>query len=145
MLPPKQPQIDENWIAFGINSSNPDANAYVGVDSEGTTHLQRNESLEIGCSIYGPDAFFIAALIRDGFQIPQNLEALTRANMGFTGTGPAMQVPDLINERFVNRVEMTITLQYQTQRTYSIPTLVSATGKIHTVLGTEQYLLDWET
>lgn len=143
--PPKQPDFDINWIAFGIIESAPDANAFIGTDADGVTQSQRHEGLEVACSIYGPDALEIAGLLRDGFQIPQNLIALRTAQMGFVEVNSARHVPDLVNERFINRVEMSVFLRREVIRTYAIPTLISATGTIHTVLGNEQYLLDWET
>lgn len=142
--PPKQPDIDINWISFGIADSSPDANAWLGTDAAGVTTMQRQEGLEIACSIYGPDALETAALIRDGFQVPQNLEGLRSANMGFVETSRAVHVPDLVNERFINRYELSVILRHQAQRTYPILSVLSATGVIHTVLGSEQYLLEWE-
>lgn len=143
--PPKSPDIDINWIAFGIAQSEPDANSYVGVNQAGATISQRQEGLEIACSLYGPDALETAGLLRDGFQIQMNRDGLRSANMGFTNVSQALHIPDLINERFINRYEMSIFLRRQIQRVYPTLTLLSATGTIHTVLGTEQYLLDWET
>lgn len=145
VIPPKQPDIDINWLAFGILSSTPDANAYLGVDSFNRQTSQRHEDLEISCSIYGPEALDVACLIRDGFQMPPNLEGLRSANMGFVEVSRALHIPDLINERWVNRYEMAIHLRREIQRVYPILTILSATGQIHTVLGNEEYLLDWET
>jgi hypothetical protein len=145
IVPPTQPDLDVNWMAFGVSASVPDANAFIGVMQDGRIQTQRHETLEIGCSIYGPDAMEIAGLIRDGFQIPQNLESLRSASMGFVEVSPARHLPELINERFFNRVEMVVVLRREIQRVYPIVTILSATGTIHTVLGNEEYLLEWET
>lgn len=143
--PPKQPDIDVNWIAFGISRSEPDANAYVGIDSNGVTTSQRQESLEIGLSFYGPSALDVYTGLRDGFQIQQNLDALRSADMGYTALSGAQHVPDLVNERFIDRYEASLVLTRQVTRLYPIVSLISASGIIHTVIGNENYLLDWKT
>lgn len=140
--PPKQPDLNVNWMAMGIDVSTPDANSYLGVDSDGTTS-QRMEALEIGCSLYGPDALETAGLIRDGFQIQVNLDNLRVANMGFVEVSPARHIPDLVNERFINRVQMSVFLRREVQRIYPLLYFLSATGTIHTVIGNEDYLLAW--
>lgn len=142
--PPKQPDISTNWMAMGIDSASPDANGYLDTNEDDEVISQRHELLDVGCSIYGPDAFEIYGLLRDGFQVPQNRYALRSANMGFVEIGPARKIPDLVNERFVNRIVTSVFLRREIQRVYPIPTILSAVGEIHTVLGDEPYLLDWE-
>lgn len=143
--PPKSPDILVNWMAFGISVASPNANLYIETDNAGVTRTQRMETLEIASSIYGPDALEIAALITDGFQIPNNLEGLRSAKMGFIEVSPTRRVPDLVNERFVDRIQMSIFLTREIQRVYPILSILSANGTIHTVIGNEEYLLDWST
>lgn len=130
--PPPQPGIDTDWLAFGIIFSDPDANGYLGdgpiVGDEQTTISQRHEGLEVLCSIYGPNALENADIIRDGFQIPWNLDGLRQGNMGFVCTGKIIHLPELINERWVERYEMTVSLRREIQRTYPILTFISASG-----------------
>ena len=145
IAPPKQPELTTDWLAFGVALITPDANAYVGMDSAGNSTFQRHEGLEIPLSFYGPNAMQKASEIRDGFQIQQNLEALRAANMGFAYVNEARHIPERIHERYVNRVEMSVFLRREVQRTYPILSFLSADGVIHTVLGSEEYLLEWQS
>lgn len=145
IAPPKQPDVAVNWIGFGVDVAVPDANAYIGLDESVNTVSQRHETLEVGCAIYGPDALDIYGLIRDGFQIQPNLFALRSANMGFVEISQALTLPDLVHERFINRVQTSIFLRREIQRVYPIVTLLSANGVIHEFSDGEEYLLDWST
>lgn len=145
VAPPKQPDIDQNWIGFGVDLLTPDTYQFLGMDGAGVTTTQRQEGVEVGLSIYGPSGLEIAGLIIDGLQIPQNLEALRAANMGFQESSQPRQVPDLVNERWIARVELGLKFRRQITRTYPIVSILSATGRIHSVVGNEQYLLDWST
>jgi hypothetical protein len=133
--PPKQPDIEVNWLAFGIKSNKSDFNAYVGKDNSNPPIpiLLRQEELEVELQVYGPAALENAGFIRDGFQIPQNREALKSGNMDFAYDSTITHTPDLINERWYNRMIFSIFLRRQIQRNYpSILTLVSANGTIYT-------------
>ncbi len=141
--PPKQPDIGVNWMAIGIETLTPDANGYVGVNEDEATVSQRHEAIDVSCHIYGPDALENADLIRDGFQVPPNLEALRSADMGFVETSTARHLPDLVNQRWINRYIMNVILRREVRRVYPILTFLSARGTIHSVVGDEEYLLDW--
>lgn len=141
--PPKQPDIDINWMAFAVTQSNPDANAYTGLKEDDTAILQRHETLEIQCSFYGPDCEDLASLVRDGFQIQQNLEGFRFANMGFVSVSQAIHLPELVHERWIDRVEMSIYLRREIQRAYPVLFFASAGGTIKTVLPSGPYSFAW--
>lgn len=145
--PPKQPDINVNWLAFGVANLTPDAYSYVATgDTPTNIYSQRQETFEVTLSIYGLHALETYGLLRDGFQIPQNLQALFSANIGFTEITGAFRVPELVNERFINRVTTSIFFRREIQRLYGgALTLTSASGTIHTFFGDEPYLLNWGT
>lgn len=141
--PPTNPANDVNWLAFGVDIVSPDANAYFGIDPDNNlkSNMQRHEAIELGCAIYGPEALETYGVLRDGFQVPQNRYALFDNDMGFVEILPARKVPELINELWYNRVQTSIILRREIERSYGVPTVVSASGVIYTDL--EDYSLDW--
>jgi hypothetical protein len=142
--PPKQPSINTDWIAFAIQNVIPDANAYTWLNDQNIDQLTRMEKLEIQIAYYGPNSLENISVLRDGFQIQQNLEAMRAAGMGFNGLTQAIRGPDLLNERWVNRWEMTLTLVRQVLRVYPVLSFASAAGSIHTVVADEDITLNWE-
>jgi hypothetical protein len=130
--PPKQPDIYIDWIAFGLSEDESDTFAYDSVNSSGANVFQRMDALTLNCSFYGPNGFSIAQSTRDGFQIGQNREALQSAKMDFVSTGKMTRAPDIVNERWVDRWEMAISLRAEILRSYSILNLVSMNGTLYT-------------
>lgn len=141
--PPKQPDLPINWLAFGVGSVTPDANAYQAVES-GVVTLARQETLRIVISVYGPAAQENITLIRDGFQIPQNNASLKRANMGYVDISDARHIPDLVNERWIDRYVCELTLHRCIQREYPILDFTSATGTVYTQTAADRnFQLSW--
>lgn len=142
--PPKQPDLSVDWMAFGIVRHKRDTYAYSDLDADDNNNLIRQELLEVQCSFYGPNSLDVGSQVLDGFQIQQNLEALRSANMGFKEMSEMVHLPELVNERYIDRYEATLFLVRQIQRVYAILPIVAANGTIHTVLGNEEYLLNWD-
>lgn len=147
--PPKQPDIFTNWLAFAPVDNAPDANAFVGsvLDGPDTVNItQRMSKLEVQCGFYGPASLEYADLTRDGFQIPQNLASLTQAGMGFVGSNNAKRVPDLVNERWVDRWEISFFINRQVLRAYPILPFLSVAGRIETITnGSNLKIVNWKT
>ena len=143
--PPKPPDIATNWLAFGVEVNAADANAWVDMDADGVQHSQRQENLDVKCSFYGPLAMSYAQIVRDGFQIQQNLEALRLANMGFVSTGAILQMPDLVNERYITKVVMSVHLRREIKRIYPVLSLEGAGGTINSESGDDVIETPWQT
>jgi len=129
--PPVQPDVTVNWISVGLTEDDSDTNAFVGIDQSGNNQFQRQEALTLDCMFYGPDSLEIGKAVRDGLQIKQNLEALQSANMNFVSTSRMTRVPDLVNERWVDRWTMSVYLRRQINRVYPILTFVSGSGTLY--------------
>lgn len=140
--PPKQPDINVNWLAFGLGSATADNNAFVTAGSNAeeppTPLLQRNELIPIIVSVYGPAAYDNITMIRDGFQLTQNLTSLRQANIGFAYDTPAQHVPDLFNERWYDRWRIEFFIRRQVQRSYPLLSFLSASGTIYTSVATNE-------
>jgi len=135
--PPKQPEPDVDWCAFGVTPSKPDAGPAIIHDGTGTGRdiVQRHEELELMCSFYGPHGSAIAALARDGAAMPQNNGMLRAGNMSVVRTGEIRAAPDLVNQQWVRRYDMTITVRRQIQRIYPTLNFESAEVRITTDTG----------
>lgn len=132
--PPKEPDIEIDWLAFGLVKAKPDSNAFVGLDSNNVNLTIRHEELHVRCVFYGPNGYDNSGLMRDGFQLSQNREALMSAFMNFVETTEATRVPDLVNERWVDRWEMEAVFRREIMRTYPVLNFVSASGVIKSVV-----------
>lgn len=130
-MPKDKPLTSDNWLAFGISETLPDANAYTEQKQDGTGQtLQRHQGLSVLCSFYGPAALNNAQILRDAFQAPQNRDVLKTGFIDFTGCGSAIKVPEVHGGVWFMRVDMTVFLTQQINRDYTVLDFASSSGTI---------------
>ncbi|MGS1072360.1 phage neck terminator protein [Burkholderia glumae] len=124
----KQPAPDANWCAFGVSDQAPDANPVIQHDGtgDGSDTYIRHQSIEVACSFYGPNAKGYAQRLADGLAIPQNREALGVNDMAFVGVSGIRAAPDFVNQQWIRRYDITVTLRRKITRTYPVLNLLSA-------------------
>ena len=131
---PKQTAPSSNWCAIGITDVMPDANPYIEHDGVlgGVDHYQRHETLDVLASFYGPAGMRYAAQFRDGLTVPQNLEALQLLGMGYVNAQTIRAAPDLVNQQWIRRYDLSFTLRRQVIRTYAVRNIASADIRLNT-------------
>jgi len=143
--PPNLPPVGTPcWAAFGINARGTSVFAFTKhvpavtgpPDVPAYDEYRRHEELDILTSFYGPESDTYATLLRDGIQIPQNLEVIEQAGMGLIETGELKTVPELTKERWLQRVDLTVRIRRQIVRRYAIQSLVGADVTVNNELYT---------
>jgi len=140
--PPNIPGIEVDWCAFGIQNQIPDANSYHKQLDEGGAQLLRHEELEVYCVFYGPDAKINAGKLRDGLEIGQNREILLLNGIGLKGFSNTKTFPELINNRYFERSDITMTLRREIRRDYDILHFLSADGTVYADDAASQPLIE---
>jgi len=119
------PEAGMNWCGFGITDfSHDDSPAFIQAD-EGA-QMWRHEVIECMASFYGPGGQQIATVFRDGLQIPQNNDELSRVGLSFQDASPLIPFPELINNQWVRRYDITVRLRRKVIREYGVKSLVDA-------------------
>lgn len=139
--PPDQPAFSVDWVAFGIVSTVGDWNPYQGHDPDanegyGCNVLERDEELVLLHSFYGPGGMALQSRYQDGVLVDQNRAALQANGIKLVGLAPALQVPALLKQRWVKRMDQRVTFRRRVRREYPVLNIASASG----VLDNEQYL-----
>lgn len=142
--PPPVPNIDTNWMAFGITARRADNDPYqVEKDDGQRTLMLRHEELDIMLAFYGPDCLQKAAEVREGFELTQNTESLLLAGMAYIDLSDIIHAPELVNDRYFDRADTTLTIRREVRREYRILNFVSANGAIHANRDVTTLSRDW--
>ena len=133
-IPPQQPLATVDWCSFGARGQTPDAGPSVvhNASGAGQDKMQRHETIAWLASFYGPNSRTNAELLRDGFGIWQNRQALQADGMAFVDTSDLTRVPAKVNQQFVSRDDIIFTIRRQIRRSYPVPTIVVASTAVST-------------
>lgn len=130
--PAVTPEIDVNWMAYGISERRADFSAYLGDNTDGLeTKFIRHEEVDINLIFYGDDCLEIAQDVSDGFLISQNNENLFIAGLGYATMSSILSTAELIKNKFYDRCDATLTLRREIRRNYPILSFLSASGIVY--------------
>ncbi|UGB46997.1 hypothetical protein LQ772_06815 [Frateuria edaphi] len=125
---PKQPEPTANWCALGVPRTGPADFPAIEHDGtgDGQSTLHRHEEFDVLASFYGPAASGYAKTLRDGLYLAQNRAALQAAGIDLIGTSDLTSAPDLINQQWVRRYDVTLSFRRHAARTFAVLNLLSA-------------------
>lgn len=132
--PPKQPEPEQDWCAIGVTITDQDPNPSITHNGagDGSDTYVRHQEIRLLATFYGPTAQGYAQTLADGMTIPQNGEALKAQGLVFVEALTMISVPELVNQQWVRRYDLTLRLRRRTERTYQVLNILSADTTILT-------------
>lgn len=127
---PALPAADKNWCGFGITEFIPDSNPAFVNQTDDNSQLWRHEVIETMASFYGPQSQAVAMQFRDGLTVEQNNETLKLSGLTLADYSSITPSPELINNQWMRRYDMTVRLRRKVVREYGIKSLLSAPVQI---------------
>lgn len=129
--PPNQPDFNVDWVAFGVQTADADVYAYGKHDPSGNGGLgadqvERDETLKVLISFYGPNSTMLISQFRDGIQIDSNRDALTAVGIKLQECQTETVLPALLKEKWVKRIDTNVIFRRRVKRSYAVNTIVSA-------------------
>lgn len=138
--PAPVPGIDTDWMAFGQTNRRTEMYPFMYE----TTQI-RHEECDFLLTFYGPNCLGNAGALRDASDLPQNQESMFLAGMKLVDYTDITHAPELVNERWFDRCDMTITIRREIRREYSILKFVDAVGGIEANRDSSTLTREWAT
>ncbi|AUG99748.1 hypothetical protein CWC46_07880 [Prodigiosinella confusarubida] len=119
------PKNGITWVGFGITTNPlPDTPANVQVSEENSEQWTW-EQVTVLCCFYGPHGSGMASLFRAGIAVEQNQDTLRQAaGLSLLEFGEIFNLPELINNQWVRRYDITVTLLRKNTRTYNVKSIL---------------------
>jgi hypothetical protein len=120
------------WAAVGIVRHRPlGTYAWVGrPETDEVSELQRHEELEVLVTHYGPEADTVAGRMRSNLSVWQNIALLRLVGLAYVETGESVWAPELVKERWLNRVDTRLIMRRIVRRSYPILAILEACVEI---------------
>ena len=114
------------WCAFSITAWSSDDNPAFSSQMDENVQFWRHETFECTASFYGSAGMTYAARFRDGIAVPQNNASLNALGFSLSDDIFLTPYPELIEQTWVRRYDMTAQLRRKIVREYAIQSLVAA-------------------
>ncbi|CDL85410.1 phage neck terminator protein [Xenorhabdus szentirmaii] len=124
-VPVAQPSANTDWCGFSISEIPADDNPAFANQMDEHSELWRHEEIECSASFYGPRSQGYASRFRDGLGISQNNAELNLLGLSVVKYSRITSFPEFINNQWVRRYDITVTLRRKVIRRYSIKSLTS--------------------
>ncbi|WP_312297116.1 phage neck terminator protein [Atlantibacter hermannii] len=120
------PAADVNWCGFGITGMSADDSPAFVRQTDDSNQMWRHEVIETLASFYGPASQSVATLFRDGLTVEQNNATLNDNGLSLADYSELIAFPELINNQWVRRYDITVRLRRKVIREYGIKSILSA-------------------
>lgn len=128
--PPSRPKKNDDWCAVGITDTSLTSHTFTvhnGSD-DGRTFVISTDQVEVMATFYGPNSRDIASRLRDGLHLGQNRAVARMAGVVVSEIGSPRNVPEMVAQTWVPRVDLPMTVQWETRQTYGVLNLLNASG-----------------
>jgi hypothetical protein len=134
--PPTAPDRAVTWCAVGVTDMLPGVSSVSHSGAgDGTGVVTAWWPLTLLTTFYGPQAQAQALRLAAGLTLGQNRVALRDAGLALTSVGAPRLAPELRDGIWLPRVDLEITLTWETRAEYGVCNLTAATGEIVTDTG----------
>lgn len=143
--PPAIPASSVDWCAFGAGNFVAGLPYQVQVTSgaDTRTRYEQHERFDCDVTFYGPMCKAYATILREGVNIAQNREALWLEGISIIGTSQIIRAPELVNDVWLDRCDVTIMLGRKVDLSYNIVHFTAADGTIR--VDVPQLTMQWQT
>lgn len=129
---PALPGHGEDWCACGVIRAPWQGYPVVRHDPAGVGEdvVTGHQRMEVLVTLYGPGARDRATALHLGLHVDQNREPLRRAGMVLDAVGEPVAAPELVNQRWLMRVDVTLMITREISSAYPVLSLTECGGHI---------------